>query len=235
MIINSIRLLAFIILFVIIIIKDIPFKKIFKDAMIQLYIAIFCISILILIDNITGFILTLGALIIYFRIYSEELRKKNELEQKDSKGVETLVKGSDNNVNNVHTEEGKCKCNGHHEKCEKHGDKSKHSEHSEHEKCDKCTMDTPKKKNIFNETTDDNLVPYITEENLLAAQTNIVDISNYNLNIENSDLNNIDIKRGPLYKIQGLPDANELNGENSHVRGYDIHHQYLGQLPYDIL
>ena len=35
MIINSIRLLAFIILFVIIIIRDIPFKKIFKEMLIQ--------------------------------------------------------------------------------------------------------------------------------------------------------------------------------------------------------
>ncbi len=69
MILNSLRLLAFIILFAIIIIKDIPFKKIFKDAMIQLYIAIFCIAVLIIVDNITGFILTLGVLIIYFPRY----------------------------------------------------------------------------------------------------------------------------------------------------------------------
>jgi hypothetical protein len=206
MLINSIRLLAFIILFVIIIIKDIPFKKIFKDAIIQLYIAIFCISILILIDNITGFILTLGSLILYFRIYSDEIKKKNEIKQ-----TETLVKSSD-----THDTHDKSKC-GH-----KHGDK--------------CSLDIPKKKNILSDKIEGgDLVPYITEENLLAAQTNIIDINNYKLNIENAEYSNLDVKKGPLYKIQGLPDVSELSGENNHIRGYDIQNEYLGHLSYDIL
>ena len=212
MIINSIRLLAFIILFVTIIIKDIPFKKIFKDAIIQLYIAIFCISILILVDNITGFILTLSSLIIYFRIYSDEIKKKNELSKR-----ETHVKSSDNTSIN--------------DKVSK--------EDNEHHKCNlnKCSMDIPEKKIISHDIQDihnSNLVPYITEENLLAAQTNIVDIINYKLNIESTDLNNLDIKKSPLYKIQGIPDIGE-NIENQHVRGYDIHNEYLGKMNYDIL
>jgi hypothetical protein len=211
MIINSIRLLAFIILFVIIIIKDIPFKKIFKDAIIQLYIAIFCISILILIDNITGFILTLGSLIIYFRIYSDEIKKKNELNKR-----ETLVKSSD-------TSETKdvSSCS-----AKDHGKCGEHCKHG-----DKCSMDIPKKKNIFNDKADDNSVPYITEENLLAAQTNIIDIDNYKLNIENIDFNDLDVKKGPLYKIQGLPDI----GENNQIRGYDIQNEYLGKMHYNIV
>lgn len=212
MIINSIRLLAFIILFVTIIIKDIPFKKIFKDAIIQLYIAIFCISILILVDNITGFILTLSSLIIYFRIYSDEIKKKNELNKR-----ETLLKSSDNTsiqdkVSKTDTEHNKCNHN-------------------------KCSMDIPKKKIISNDSNysnDSHLVPYITEENLLAAQTNIVDIINYKLNIESTDLNNLDIKKGPLYKIQGIPDVEE-NIENNHIRGYDIQNEYLGKMNYNIL
>ena len=206
MIINSIRLLAFIILFVIIIIRDIPFKKIFKDAIIQLYIAIFCISILILIDNISGFILTLSALIIYFRIYSDEIKKKNELDKR-----ETLVKSSDASETKDTKDHGKC------------GEHCKHG--------DKCSMDIPKKKNIFNDKADDNSVPYITEENLLAAQTNIVDIDNYKLNIENADLNDLDVKKGPLYKIQGLPDISE----NNQIRGYDIQNEYLGKMHYNIV
>jgi Ca2+/Na+ antiporter len=211
MIINSIRLLAFIILFVIIIIRDIPFKKIFKDAIIQLYIAIFCISILILIDNISGFILTLSALIIYFRIYSDEIKKKNELDKR-----ETLVKSSDASE----TKDTSCCSAKHHGKC---GEHCKHG--------DKCSMDIPKKKNIFNDKADDNSVPYITEENLLAAQTNIVDIDNYKLNIENADLNDLDVKKGPLYKIQGLPDISE----NNQIRGYDIQNEYLGKMYYNIV
>lgn len=207
MIINSIRLLAFIILFVIIIIRDIPFKKIFKDAIIQLYIAIFCISILIFADNITGFILTLSSLIIYFRIYSDEIKKKNELDNR-----ETLVKSSDSSTTSeTDNKHNKCGVN-----C-KHGDK--------------CSMDIPKKKNIFNEKADDNSVPYITEENLLAAQTNIIDINNYTLNIENTDLNDLDVKKGPLYKIQGLPDVSE----NNQIRGYDIQNEYLGKMHYNIV
>ena len=211
MIINSIRLLAFIILFVIIIIKDIPFKKIFKDAIIQLYIAIFCISILILIDNITGFILTLGSLIIYFRIYSDEIKKKNELNKR-----ETLVKSS--SASDTKDVSG---CS-----AKDHGKCGEHCKHG-----DKCSMDIPKKKNIFNDKADDNYVPYITEENLLAAQTNIIDIDNYKLNIENTDFNDLDVKKGPLYKIQGLPDI----GENNQIRGYDIQNEYLGKMHYNIV
>jgi hypothetical protein len=238
MIINSLRLLAFIFLFAIIIIKEIPLRNTLKDSIIQLYIAIFCIAILIIIDNITGFILTLGILILYFRIYSDEIKKKNELNKenlnkKDSKEFP---------INNI--------------------EEAKKIEHDGN-KCNKCSIDIPKKKNIFNNqdiihthgNIEDNFVPYISEEHLLAAQTNIIDIDNYNSNIENSDFNNLDIKKGPLYKIQGLPESslmsekqnnplNPLNNEindknnnldNTHIRGYDVYNEYLGKLSYDII
>jgi len=221
MILNSLRLLAFIILFAIIIIKDIPFKKIFKDAMIQLYIAIFCIAVLIIVDNITGFILTLGVLIIYFRVYSEEIKKKNELEKNNESSPNKHDK-PDNNYQKEQIE---------------HIEHKEHKEHKEHNNtCDKCTLDIPKKKNIFNEKDNDSgYVPYISEEHLLAAQTNIIDTNNYHLNIDTEDLHKLEIKRGPLYKIQGLPDINDLNGEINHIRGYDISNEYLGSLSYDIL
>ena len=239
MIINSLRLLAFIILFAIIIIKEIPLKNTLKDSIIQLYIAIFCIAILIIIDNITGFILTLGILILYFRIYSDEIKKKNQLNKDDLKKKDPIQFPIDN------IEE-----------------KENNIEHDSN-KCNKCSMDIPKKKNIFNNqdiihthgNIEDNYVPYISEEHLLAAQTNIIDIDNYNSNIENTDFNNLDIKKGPLYKIQGLPETslisekqnsslnplnNEINDKNSnldntHIRGYDIYNEYLGKLSYDIL
>jgi Ca2+/Na+ antiporter len=238
MIINSLRLLTFIILFAIIIIKEIPLKNTLKDAIIQLYIAIFCIAILIIIDNISGFILTLGILILYFRIYSDEIKKKNELNKED---LNKKSSSTDNNINNI----------------EEHKDNIHHSD----TKCNKCSIDIPKKKNIFNNqdiihthgNNEDNFVPYISEEHLLAAQTNIIDIDNYNLNIENTDFNNLDIKKGPLYKIQGLPDEqivsvspkdnnpnNEISDKNNdieikHIRGYDVNNEYLGKLSYDIL
>lgn len=237
MIINSLRLLAFIFLFAIIIIKEIPLRNTLKDSIIQLYIAIFCIAILIIIDNITGFIITLGILILYFRIYSDEIKKKNELNK------ENLNKKNSKEfpINNI--------------------EETKNIEHDSN-KCNKCPIDIPKKKDIFNNqdiihthgNIEDNFVPYISEEHLLAAQTNIIDIDNYNSNIENSDFNNLDIKKGPLYKIQGLPESslmsekqnnplnplnNEINDNNNldnmHIRGYDVYNEYLGKLSYDII
>ena len=80
MYINTFRLLAFIILFAVIIIVEIPFKKLFKDPTMQLYIAVICIAILMLLDNITGFILTIAILIIYFRVYTNEIKMKRDRE-----------------------------------------------------------------------------------------------------------------------------------------------------------
>jgi hypothetical protein len=100
--------------------------------------------------------------------------------------------------------------------------------------CDKCSMEMPKKKNIFNEMAIDNFVPYITEENLLAAQTNIIDVYNYNLCINNDDIDTLDVKRGPLCDIQGLQDIPHL-GDNKRLRGYDTYNSRLGNLTYDIL
>jgi len=241
MIINSLRLLAFIFLFAIIIIKEIPLRKALKDSIIQLYIAIFCIAILIIIDNITGFILTLGILILYFRIYSDEIKRKNEL-NKENLNKKISKEFPINNTEEI--------------------ENTKNTENIEHDnnKCNKCSIDIPKKKNIFNNqdiihthgNIEDNFVPYISEEHLLAAQTNIIDINNYNSNIENLDFDNLDIKKGPLYKIQGLPETsllsekqnnpfnNEINDKNknldiTHIRGYDVYNEYLGKLSYEIL
>lgn len=224
MIINSLRLLAFIFLFAIIIIKEIPLRKALKDSIIQLYIAIFCIAILIIIDNITGFILTLGILILYFRIYSDEIKRKNEL-NKENLNKKISKEFPINNTEEI--------------------ENTKNTENIEHDnnKCNKCSIDIPKKKNIFNNqdiihthgNIEDNFVPYISEEHLLAAQTNIIDTNNYHLNIDTEDIYKLEIKSGPLYKIQGLPDINDLNGEINHIRGYDISNEYLGSLSYDIL
>ena len=89
-------------------------------------------------------------------------------------------------------------------------------------------------KNIFNELAIDNFVPYITEENLLAAQTNIIDVNNYNLCINNNDIEILEVKRGPLCDIQGLQDIPDL-GDNRRLRGYDVYNSRLGNLTYDIL
>jgi len=237
MYISTFRLLAFVILFAIIIIVEIPFKKLFKDPTIQLYIAIFCIAILMLLDNITGFILTIGVLVIYFRIYTEDIKNKRERENmeniNDNKdkpiislpGVQhvssTTVRCIDADSNGtISTSKDIADVSKDHNKCDKD--------------CDKCSMEMPRKKNIFNEFAVDNFVPYITEENLLAAQTNIIDVNNYNLCIDNKDIEILEVKRGPLCDIQGLQDIPDL-GDNRRLRGYDLYNSRLGNLTYDIL
>jgi hypothetical protein len=244
MYINTFRLLAFVILFAIIIIVEIPFKKLFKDPTIQLYIAIFCIAILMLLDNITGFILTIGVLVIYFRIYTEEIKNKRERENmenindnKDKPRISlpgvphasstTTVRCIDADSNGtISTSK---------DIADVRDIKDVSKDHNKCDKdCDKCSMEMPRKKNIFNEFAVDNFVPYITEENLLAAQTNIIDVNNYNLCIDNKDIDVLDIKRGPLCDIQGLQDIPDL-GDNKRLRGYDVYNSRLGALTYDIL
>jgi len=281
MYINTFRLLAFIILFAIIIIVEIPFKKLFKDPTIQLYIAVFCIAILMLLDNITGFILTIAILILYFRVYTDEIKMKRERENmqdiNDNKPEKpatataattattaTTTAATTATTTAATTATTTKKEPGHKEDTHKPNmDSSKEAEKGTggtvgavgavgavcavgtvgtigtggagcDKGCDKCSMEMPKKKNIFNEMAVDNFVPYITEENLLAAQTNIIDVYNYNLCINNDDIETLDVKRGPLCDIQGLQDIPDL-GDSKRLRGYDAYHSRLGNLTYDIL
>src|SRR6056300_1854485 len=83
MIVNSLRILAVVILFAVILVHDIPFKKMYKDAFMQFYLAVLCILILMAVDNITGFVITLALLIVYFRIYNAEIKEKNRIKLED--------------------------------------------------------------------------------------------------------------------------------------------------------
>ena len=70
------------------------------------------------------------------------------------------------------------------------------------------------------------LVPYITEENLLAAQSNIFNPEGYNKEFYGVDKG---IYKEDVYGSQGL------DNKNIHIRGYDIKNTYLGNMQYDIL
>lgn len=229
---SSLRLFAFIILFAVVIINDIPFKKIYKEPIIQLYLAIVALFILMFIDNITGFIITLGLLTLYFRIYSEEIKNKKELARLEEEHIKEKDKSDKD---------------------------AKDTKHAKHDGNDKCTMDMPCHKKINENTlgktsyagysgdaggtggtggTGDanNMRPYITEENLLAAQTNIIDVNNYNNEVSDaftdkisSNANNGSERSIVLYRSQGL------NNNNSHIQGYDINNVYLGSLNYELL
>lgn len=188
MVINSLRGLTVIVLALIIIIKDIPFKKLFKDAMIQFYLAVVCMLVLLLVDNILGFILSICVLTLYFRIYTSELKSK-------SVGGDT-------------------------------GDAGDTSDHKHNKGCkdDKCVINIEhlaieKIKIPTNTTMADGGVPYITEENLLAAQSNIVNPTEYNREQHSEN----------IYGSQGL------DMKNLHIRGFDTATQFLGSLSYDII
>ena len=191
MIINSFRGLAIILLVVILIIKEVPLKKLFKDAMIQFYLAVACMLILLLVDNILGFILSICVLSLYFRIYTSELKNK------EGKEKDTLPHSQQHSSHN-----GKA-CSSSDSKCE----------------MNMARLEEKTKITAAVATAVDGSVPYITEENLLDAQSNIVNPVEYNreLHAEN------------IYGSQGL------DTKNLHIRGYDTTNQYLGSLSFDII
>jgi len=202
-IINSFRALAVILLAAILIIKEVPFKPLFKDAMIQFYLALACMLFLLLVDNILGFLLSICLLSLYFRIYSSELKNK-----KASSGDSGDSDGGDS----------KCKCDGD-ENCSCIASKC------DGDKCilNMSHLDTDKHAKLATAAVAGatGLVPYITEENLLAAQTNIVNPVEYNKELNETDKN--------VYGSQGL------DTKNIHIRGYDTSSEHLGTLTFEII
>jgi hypothetical protein len=144
-------------------------------------------AILLLVDNIIGFILSICVLTLYFRIYTSELKSKDVTNAATTEKVESKHKGCS---------DGKCEMN---------------MAHLEEKRAIAVVATTA--------TTDGSSVPYITEENLLAAQSNIVNPDEYNME-QHSD---------NVYGSQGL-DTKHL-----HVRGYDTTNAYLGSLSFEII
>ena len=202
-IINSLRFLAVILLVSILIIKEIPFKNVVKDAMIQFYLALTCILVLLVADNILGFILSICLLTLYFRIYTSEL--KSVKSSAPSAPLASGVSGAPTSTELRHGEHGHI-CAGA-DKCEMNME---------------ANLNVDRKVMLATKATTDGLVPYITEENLLAAQSNVVNPLEYNKEIQVRDKENV-------YGSQGL------DTKNIHVRGYDTNSVYLGSLSYDIL
>jgi len=200
MILNSFRGLAVILLVSILIIKEIPFKKLFKDAMIQFYLAVACMAILLLVDNIIGFILSICVLTLYFRIYTSELKNKNVAANKQDAQVASASASA-------HIHDGKGCGDG---KCEMNMARLE-------DKSRTATAATVAASTAS--ASADGKVPYITEENLLAAQSNIVNPNEYNKELHSDN----------LYGSQGL-DTKHL-----HIRGYDTTNALLGSLSYEII
>ena len=180
----------------IVIIKDIPYKYILKDSIIQLYLAILVLLILLILDNVTGFILALCLLILYFKIYNNELKSKK----------------NNNKTNEVVQKEHKCTL-------DKAGKCSTEKYENDNRESIQENLGTLKRENI--NTT---LIPYISEEHLLAAQNNIIDFNNYNNEI-------LGIEKGlhneNVYGSQGF------DNNNVHMKGYD--NNVLGSLKYGLI
>ena len=96
MIIDTFRIVSVIILSIVVLIRDIPFKNIYKDPYMQIYLAILCLAILVLLDNITGFVITLALLIIYFRIYNTEIVEKKKVRAQIQEIKDDIKKDNDN-------------------------------------------------------------------------------------------------------------------------------------------
>lgn len=200
MIVNSLRILAVVILFAVMLVHDIPFKKMYKDAFMQFYLAVLCILILMAVDNITGFVITLALLIVYFRIYNAEIKEKNRIKLED-----------------MQKEAAKESAKEAAKKCDKNDDR--------------CKLENPKKTSIvlkeINNVEDYGLKPYITDQDLFAAQNNVIDDSIYNNEIGDLTVEHKDAR--PLYKSQGLNDG------DLHVGGYDNYNSCYGSLNFEPL
>jgi|UniRef100_A0A6C0CCY0 Ca2+/Na+ antiporter len=232
-IINSFRALAVILLATILIIKEVPFKALFKDAMIQFYLALACMLFLLLVDNIFGFILSICLLSLYFRIYTSELKNKKVSGEGSGDECKCDGNGSSGSGNSGSKENCSCsgsggssgsiadsKCSG--DKCElnmAHLDTNKHAKLAGAAGAAGAAQDTQMM--TLNSATGETLVPYITEENLLAAQSNIVNPVEYN-----KELNDVDKS---VYGSQGL------DTKNIHIRGYDTSSEHLGTLTFAIV
>jgi energy-coupling factor transporter transmembrane protein EcfT len=193
----SFRILVLVLLFIIVLVQDIPYPKLFKSPAVQLYLAILAMLILVMVDNVAGFVLGVCLLVLYFKIYNKELKTKK--------------------VNQMTPEE----INGKSE-----------------QKCpvDKpCNMknilenyDTSDKANTTKTTNTKQImqIPYVTDENLLAAQNNIVNTECYNNEV-------LGIEKG-LYN-ENVYGPQGLDKQHSHIRGFDTQNALLGTMHYDIL
>jgi len=206
---NIFRILALALMFAVVIIKDISYQMIFKDSLVQLYLAIFVILILLVVDNVTGFILALSLLILYFKIYNNELKSKKSKEGSDDSNKKKHLPPAKQEKQCMLDKSGACMSE-HYENVSDEKNKLKLSPSAQ--------AVSEENRNNSNKTT---LLPYITEEHLIAAQNNIVNVRDY----ENEILG---IEKG-LYN-ENVYGSQGFDNNNIHMKGYD--EVTLGSLKY---
>ena len=203
MILNFIRaLLILLLIFVIIVDFDLPI--IINTKTNQLFIAILILLIILLVDEIIGFLIGLIFLIIYFKYYQKKLmpNTKNHVSNENSplSSLSSIISPFTSEPAFISLNENKNNSNdpltsffNFFKGDVKPKSYSNHPEIPDHyvkeSKNDNCT-----------------LIPYISNELLKAAQTNIYNDDNYKTEIKTDD---------NYYGIQGL------NSDNKHYAAFD--------------
>jgi hypothetical protein len=209
MIIYFIRaLLILLLLFVIIVDFDLPI--IINTPINQLFIAIIIIFIIITVDEVIGFITGLIFLIIYFKYYQRKLYSSNSSNSKNSfipgtftspfNSTPSIVdkeneNGFSNNVNSFFNFFS--------------GDTKPKSYSSQPEIPEHYIQE------VKNNNENCTLTPYISNELLQSAQTNIYNEDNYKKEIKTDE---------NYYGIQGL------NSDNKHYIAFDNDYNYYNNL-----
>jgi hypothetical protein len=192
MILNFIRaLLILLLVFVIIVDFDLPI--IINTKTNQLFIAILILLIILLVDEIIGFLIGLIFLIIYFKYYQKKIMPIKQENQTNS----PIIDNNNNNNNDPITSlfnffSGDVKPKSY----------SNQPEIPEH---------------YINHIKNDNstIMPYVSNELLKAAQTNIYNDDNYKTEIKTSE---------NYYGIQGL------NSDNKHYAAFDNNYKNFNNL-----
>ena len=173
------RIFAVALLLIIVLAKDINIPKFIKQPLIQLYLGVFVIIVLLVIDNMTGFILGLCLLVLYFKFYNLELQNKSKTTS-NNLPLDTKEKTNDVKQDKIVS---KCPLDNYKEKFSQQPDIKKINYDDKH-------------------TTQ---LEYTTPEHLLAAQNNIYDLNNYNEEVLGIEKGIYDEK---VYGPQGLNSTN---------------------------
>jgi hypothetical protein len=179
MIINFLRALL-ILLLVYIIVVDIEIPIIINTPTNQLFIAILIIIVILAVDEIIGLLLGLMFLILYFKFYQKKVNS-NQTDPFSQYLLNPFVDAINNMTNASQPSDAKPSLT------------SQQPAIPEHFVLNSSNGETT-------------LMPYVSNELLRAAQTNIYDEKNYNTEI---------IQEGNFYGIQGL------NSDNKHYSAFD--------------
>jgi hypothetical protein len=199
MILNFIRaLLILLLVFVIIVDFDLPI--IINTKTNQLFIAILILLIILLVDEIIGFLIGLIFLIIYFKYYQKKIMPIKQENQTNS--PITYEQYNNNSNNNNSNNDPIASLFNFFSGDVKPKSYSNQPEIPEH---------------YINHIKNDNsiIMPYVSNELLKAAQTNIYNDDNYKTEIKTSE---------NYYGIQGL------NSDNKHYAAFDNNYKYYNNL-----